>query len=54
MNAKSIAAIMFEVVTIITLGYLKHKHDFYDIRSVTTTVLCLIYILFTMYLNIFM
>jgi len=27
-NAKSIATIMFEVVRIITLGYLKHKHIF--------------------------
>jgi hypothetical protein len=38
-NAKSIAAVMLEVVSIITLGYLKHKHDFYDIRSAATTVL---------------
>jgi hypothetical protein len=39
MNAKSIAAIFFEVVSIITLWYLKHKHDFYDVRSAATTVL---------------
>jgi hypothetical protein len=38
-NAKSIAAVMFEAVSIITLGYLKYKHDFYDIRSETTAVL---------------
>jgi hypothetical protein len=37
MNAKSIAAIMCEVVSIITLGYLKHKHFFYDIRSAAMT-----------------
>ena len=52
-NAKSIAAVMFEVVSIITLGYLKHKH-FNDIRSVATTVLYLIYVLLTVYLDIFM
>jgi len=28
MNAKSVAAVMFEVVRIITLGYLKHKQSF--------------------------
>jgi len=28
MNAKSIAAVMFEVVSIITLGYLKHQTQF--------------------------
>jgi hypothetical protein len=38
-NAKSIAAVLFEVVSIITLGYLKNKHGFYDIRSAATTVL---------------
>jgi hypothetical protein len=53
MIAKSIAAIMFEVVSITTLGYLKHKQDFYDIWSVATTVLYLIYVLLTVYLDIF-
>ena len=53
-NAKSIAAVMFEVVSIITLGYLKHKHDFYDIRSVATAVLFLLYVLLTVHLDIFM
>jgi len=43
---------MFKVVTIITLGYLKHKQDFYDIRSVATTVLYLIYVLLT-YISIY-
>jgi hypothetical protein len=38
-NAKSVAAIMFEVVNIITLGNQKHEHDFYDIRSAAMTVL---------------
>jgi hypothetical protein len=38
-NAKSVASVMFEVVNIITLGYLKHRNDFYDIRSAATTVL---------------
>jgi hypothetical protein len=38
-NAKSIAAVLFEVVSIITLGFLKHKHGFYDIRPAATTVL---------------
>jgi hypothetical protein len=37
-NAKSIAAVIFEVVSIITLGYLKYRHDFCDIRSEATTV----------------
>jgi len=44
---------MFEVVSIITLGYLKHKHNFFDIRYVATTVLNLFYVLFTMHLDIF-
>jgi hypothetical protein len=39
MNARSIAAVMLEVVSIITLGYLKHKHDFHDVWSAATTVL---------------
>jgi hypothetical protein len=30
---------MFVVVSIITLGYLKHKHDFHYLRSAATTVL---------------
>ena len=53
MNAKSIAAVIFEVVSIITLGYLKDKHDFYDIRSVATGVLYLSYVLLTVHLDIF-
>ena len=53
-NAKSIAAIMFEVVTIITLGHLKHKHHFNDIRSIATAVLYLVYILLTVYLDLCM
>jgi hypothetical protein len=44
---------MFEVVSIITLGYLKHKHYFYDIRSVATVVLYLFYVLMTVHLDIF-
>jgi hypothetical protein len=40
-DAKSVAAVMFEVVSIITLGCPKHKHNFYDNRSVGTTVLYL-------------
>jgi hypothetical protein len=38
MDAKSIAAVIFEVVNIITLAYLNYRHDFYDIRSEGTTV----------------
>lgn len=53
-NAKSIAAVMFEVVSIITLGYLKNKHNFYDIRSVATTVVYLSYVSLTVHLDIFM
>jgi len=44
---------MFEVVSITTLGYLKCKHDFYDIRSVAKTVLCLLYVLLTVHLDTF-
>ena len=52
-KAKSIAAVMFEVVSIITLGYLKCKHNFNYIRSVIKTVSYLIYVLLTVYLDIF-
>jgi len=44
---------MFEVVSIITLGYLKYKHDFYDIRSLATAVLYLIYVLLPVHLDTF-
>jgi hypothetical protein len=52
-NAKSIAAVMFEVVSIITLGYLKNKYNYYDNMSVVTTVLYLFYVMLNMHLDIF-
>jgi len=45
---------MFEVVSIITLGYLKNKHHFNYIRSTATRVLYLVYVLLTVYLDIIM